>query len=38
MQDHGVSDAKRYFSKTGCPAYGFAGDYLNGTANTGRII
>ncbi len=27
-----VSDAKRYFSKTGCPAYGFAGDYLNGTA------
>jgi hypothetical protein len=27
-----VSDAKRYFSKTGCPAYGIAGDYLNGTA------
>lgn len=28
-----VSDAKRYFSKTGCPAYGIGGDYLNGTAN-----
>lgn len=27
-----VSDAKRYFSKTGCPAYGIGGDYLNGTA------
>lgn len=28
-----VSDAKRYFSKNGCPAYGLAGDYLSGTAN-----
>ncbi len=28
-----VSDAKRYFSKSGCPAYGLAGDYLSGTAN-----
>ncbi len=27
-----VSDAKRYFSKNGCPAYGIAGDYLNGSA------
>lgn len=27
-----VSDAKKYFSKTGCPAYKMAGDYLNGTA------
>jgi len=27
-----VSDAKRYFSKTGCPAYGIGGDYLNGSA------
>lgn len=27
-----VSDAKRYFSKNGCPAYGIGGDYLNGTA------
>tara|TARA_A100001015_G_C15019820_1_gene727381 strand:+ start:1701 stop:2780 length:1080 start_codon:yes stop_codon:yes gene_type:complete len=26
-----VSDAKRYFSKTGCPAYKLGGDYLNGT-------
>lgn len=25
-----VSDAKRYFSKTGCPAYTMAGDYLAG--------
>lgn len=28
-----VTDAKRYFSKTGCAAYGLGGDYLNGTAN-----
>ena len=28
-----VSDAKRYFSKTGCAAYGLGGDYLSGTAN-----
>jgi len=27
-----VSDAKRYFSRNGCPAYGMAGDYLSGTA------
>ena len=27
-----VSDAKRYFSKNGCPAQEIAGDYLNGSA------
>lgn len=27
-----VSDAKRYFSRNGCPAYGIGGDYLNGSA------
>lgn len=27
-----VTDAKRYFSKTGCPAYQIGGKYLNGTA------
>ena len=27
-----VSDAKRYFSKTGCPAYQIGGDYLTGNA------
>ena len=26
-----VSDAKRYFSKTGCPAVGLGGDYMSGT-------
>ena len=26
-----VYDAKRYFSKTGCPAYGLASDYLTGS-------
>jgi len=26
-----VSDAKRYFSKTGCPAYAIASDYMSGT-------
>ena len=26
-----TSDAKRYFSRTGCPAYGIGSDYLNGT-------
>lgn len=26
-----VSDVKRYFSKTGCPAYGIGSDYLNGS-------
>lgn len=27
-----VSDAKRYFSKTGCAAYNLAGDYLKGSS------
>lgn len=27
-----VSDAKRYFSKNNCPAYGMGGDYLRGSA------
>jgi len=27
-----VTDAKRYFSKNGCAAYGLGGDYLKGTA------
>lgn len=27
-----VSDAKRYFSKNGCAAYGLGGNYLNGSA------
>lgn len=26
-----VSDAKRYFSKTGCPAYGLASNYMSGS-------
>ena len=26
-----VSDAKKYFSRTGCPAYGIGSDYLNGS-------
>lgn len=26
-----VTDAKRYFSKTGCPAYGIASDYMSGS-------
>ncbi|MBX3037848.1 MAG: DUF262 domain-containing protein [Anaerolineales bacterium] len=26
-----VTDAKRYFSKNGCPAYGLGGDYLSGS-------
>ncbi len=25
-----VTDAKRYFSKNGCPAYGIGSDYMNG--------
>jgi hypothetical protein len=29
---HWLSDAKRYFSKTGCPAYQIGNKYLNGTA------
>jgi hypothetical protein len=28
-----VTDAKRYFSKTGCPAYAIGGNYLSGVAN-----
>jgi len=28
-----VSDAKRYFSKTNCPAYGLGKDYLKGAVN-----
>lgn len=28
-----VTDAKRYFSKTGCPAYGLGSDYMSGTVN-----
>lgn len=27
-----VTDAKRYFSKNACPAYGIGGDYLTGSA------
>ena len=27
-----TADAKRYFSKTGCPAYGLGGDYMTGVA------
>lgn len=26
-----VTDSKRYFSKSGCPAYGIGSDYLNGS-------
>jgi hypothetical protein len=26
-----TADAKRYFSKTGCPAYGLASDYMRGS-------
>lgn len=26
-----LTDAKRYFSKSGCPAYGIGSDYLNGS-------
>lgn len=28
-----TADAKRYFSKTGCPAYGLASDYVKGALN-----
>ena len=28
-----VTDAKRYFSKTGCPAYGIGSDYMSGHAH-----
>lgn len=27
-----LADAKRYFSRNGCPAYGIGKDYINGTA------
>jgi len=27
-----LTEAKKYFSKTGCPAYGIASDYLSGSA------
>lgn len=27
-----ITDAKRYFSKSGCPAYGLASKYLSGSA------
>ena len=27
-----VTDSKRYFSKSGCPAYGIGSDYLNGSS------
>lgn len=27
-----LTEAKKYFSKTGCPAYGIGSDYLNGSA------
>lgn len=27
-----LTEAKRYFSKSGCPAYKIAGDYMNGSA------
>lgn len=27
-----LTEAKKYFSKTGCPAYAIAGNYLNGSA------
>ncbi|MBQ9566257.1 MAG: DUF262 domain-containing protein, partial [Synergistaceae bacterium] len=27
-----LTEAKKYFSKTGCPAYAIAGDYLSGSA------
>ena len=28
-----VADAKKYFSKNGCAAYGIGNKYLNGSAN-----
>lgn len=33
-----VTDAKRYFSKTGCPAYGLGGDYMAGEANRQKYL
>ena len=33
-----VNDAKRYFSKHGCPAQDEASDYVNGTANRQEIL
>ena len=33
-----VSDAKKYFSKIGCPAVSIGADYVNGTANRQKIL
>ena len=33
-----VSDAKKYFSKIGCPAVALGGDYVSGTANRQEIL
>lgn len=33
-----LSDAKRYFSKTNCPAVSFGGDYVKGTPNRQEIL
>lgn len=33
-----VTDAKKYFSKTGCPAYGLGGDYLKGVVNRQEFL
>ena len=33
-----VTDAKRYFSKTGCPAFDIAGDYVKGVAIRQEIL
>ena len=33
-----VSDAKKYFSKIGCPAVSIGGDYVSGTANRQEIL
>lgn len=33
-----VSDAKRYFSKTACPAVGIGGDYMTGTPNRQDLL
>lgn len=33
-----VSDAKKYFSKTGCPAVAIASDFVSGTANRQEIL
>lgn len=33
-----VTDAKRHFSKKGCPAYGIAGDYMSGKINRQKYL